>query len=217
MTLIRTRDLENLSAYLDGALNAHERSRLEAQLSSDPTLKTALEELRAVRAVLRQLPKRRAPRNFTLTPQQAGLRQPAPRAVPFLRLASALTGILFLFSLNTWLLPRFAFGAAAPAAEEAAAEPMLMQAAPADALPTAGDTSLAPSPTGTAPAPGMGGGIEEPPAAPPDLTRTGPVDEPAPKVPSRPLLPPGVWTSIALAVVSLASGLAALLLRRRSR
>lgn len=217
MTVIRSRDLENLSAYLDGALSERERRRLETRLSTESALRTALDELRAVRAVLRQLPSRRAPRNFTLTPQQAGVRHTIPRAVPVLRLASALAGLLFLFSLAGQVLPRLAIGAAAPVAEEAAAEPMMMQAVPVESMPAAGDTTLAPSPTGTAPAPGMGGGIEEPPAAPPDIERTGPVEEPAPNVPARPSLPPGAWTSIALAAVSLASGLAAFFLRRRTR
>ena len=186
MTLIRTRDMENLSAYLDGVLSDRERSRLEARLSSDPSLQTALDDLRSVRSVLRQLPRRRVPRNFTLTMQQAGVRQPIPRAVPFLRLASALTGILLFLSLTTWVLPRLSFGAAATVAEQTAIEEMMVQSGPAEPMPAAGDTSLAPSPTATGP--GMGGGIEEPPP-------------PASDLPLLQSLPPGALTSISLVVV----------------
>ena len=64
MTPPSSRDLEQLSAYLDGQLSRSDRSRLEARIHSDPAFASALEELRQTRALLRHTPQRRAPRNF---------------------------------------------------------------------------------------------------------------------------------------------------------
>src|SRR5512146_1569198 len=94
------RDAELLSAYLDGRLSPSEAARLEARLSTDKNLKTTLEGLRETRALLRQLPRRRAPRNFRLTPQMAGIRPPAPRAYPVFRLATALVALLFVVAVG---------------------------------------------------------------------------------------------------------------------
>ncbi len=90
------RDVEILSAYLDGQLDSNESARLESRLKSDESLRTVLDDLREARGILRQLPQRRAPRNFTLTPQMAGVKPPAPRAYPAFRLATVLATLLFL-------------------------------------------------------------------------------------------------------------------------
>ncbi len=82
------RDLEALSAYLDGALPAAEAARLERRLASDAALRTALDDLRLTRRVLRSLPAVRPPRSFALSPAQAGMRRRA-WAFPALRLAAA--------------------------------------------------------------------------------------------------------------------------------
>lgn len=111
------RDVEVLSAYLDGQLSPSEAARLEARLSSDPSLKATLEDLRQTRTLLRKLPQRRAPRNFRLSPKMAGLRPPEPRAYPAFRLATALAALLFLGSVAVNALTPFAARhlAAAPA------------------------------------------------------------------------------------------------------
>jgi hypothetical protein len=108
------RDVEQLSAYLDGKLSGAGRTRLESRLRSEPALGFLLEDLRQTRDVLRRTPQRRAPRNFTLTPKMAGLRPPVPRAVPALSWASAAAMLLFVCTLGTSLLGRLSFGAAAP-------------------------------------------------------------------------------------------------------
>jgi anti-sigma factor RsiW len=140
------RDLELLSTYLDGQLSPSDSARLKSRLASDEGLRAALDNLRATRSLLRQLPSRRAPRNFTLTPQMAGVKPPTPRAVPVFRFATALATFLFiitfvvngLISLSAPSLASapapFAAGAAAPmsAAQEAPAAteaPALPQAA----------------------------------------------------------------------------------------
>jgi hypothetical protein len=119
---ISMREWEALSAYLDGQLPAKERVRLETRLNQAPELRSALEDLRRTRAVLRSQPKVRAPRNFTLTPDMVGLKaRPARRApaYPFFRLASAMAAFLFLMVLVgdlTGLPARLGFeGAAQPA------------------------------------------------------------------------------------------------------
>jgi hypothetical protein len=58
-----------------------------------------LEDLRSARGLLRQLPRRRAPRNFTLRPTMNKLAAPVPRAIPALRFATALASLLFLASI----------------------------------------------------------------------------------------------------------------------
>ena len=113
------RDAELLSAYLDGRLSPSEASRLEARLSTDKNLKTTFEELRQTRALLRQLPQRRAPRNFRLTPKMAGIRPPEPRGYPVFRLATALVALLFVVSVGLNAVVPFAASRFAPAAQPA--------------------------------------------------------------------------------------------------
>jgi anti-sigma factor RsiW len=101
------RDVEKLSAYLDGQLKPSEIARLEARLQSEPELASVLKDLRQARSVLRQLPQRRAPRNFTLTPKMVGLKPPLPRTYPVFRLATVLATLLLFFTFATnFMAPR---------------------------------------------------------------------------------------------------------------
>lgn len=113
------RDAELLSAYLDGRLSPSEASRLEARLSTDKNLKSTLEELRQTRALLRQLPQRRAPRNFRLTPKMVGIRPPEPRGYPVFRFATALVALLFVVAVGLNAVVPFAASRFAPAAQPA--------------------------------------------------------------------------------------------------
>ncbi len=72
-------------------------------MDENPELRSALDELRRTRAVLRSQPRLRAPRNFTLTAEMAGVRtgvrssaQPVHGSYPVLRLASVLATIFFI-------------------------------------------------------------------------------------------------------------------------
>jgi anti-sigma factor RsiW len=147
------RDLEMLSAYLDGQLTPSDSARLEARLTSDRELVSTLDDLRAARTLLRKLPKRRAPRNFTLTRKMVGLNPPLPRAYPAFRFATTLATLLFFitFSVNA-LAPQFqqsfgfgmggggepdTFAQQAPALEAAAATE-----APATEAPAATEESV---------------------------------------------------------------------------
>lgn len=62
------RDLEQLSAYLDGALPDAERRMLEQRLTDDIQLRAELETLRETVTLLKTAPRLKAPRNFTLDP-----------------------------------------------------------------------------------------------------------------------------------------------------
>jgi hypothetical protein len=95
-------DWEVLSAYLDEQLTGAEQDRVRALLERRPELREELEALRRTRQVLRAAPRRRAPRNFTLTPALA--QQIRPRSfwskvsVPSFSFASALATLLFVLS-----------------------------------------------------------------------------------------------------------------------
>ena len=88
-----SRDIERLSAYLDGDLSPSEVEQLEARLQHEADLRRLFEELRYTVIQLKELPTVRAPRNFTLTPSMAGVK---PRRQPlfgFFRFASAVAAV----------------------------------------------------------------------------------------------------------------------------
>jgi hypothetical protein len=88
------RDIEQLSLYLDGRLGPAESARLESRLASDHELASTFNDLRAARGILRKLPARKSPRNFTLTRQMVGLKPPLPRSYSFFRFSTAFATIL---------------------------------------------------------------------------------------------------------------------------
>jgi len=101
------RDVQKLSAYLDGQLKPSEVARLESRLQTDPQLASILQDLRQTRGLLRRLPQRRAPRNFTLTPKMVGQKPPLPRTYPVFRFATVLATLLLFFSFATnFMAPR---------------------------------------------------------------------------------------------------------------
>lgn len=102
------RDIEQLSAYIDGHLKPSEIAKLETRLQSDIELATALKKLREARNTLRHLPQRNVPRNFILTREMVGLNPPMPQAYPIFRLASVLATLLFIFTFATnFMAPYF--------------------------------------------------------------------------------------------------------------
>jgi anti-sigma factor RsiW len=94
------RDMEQLSAYLDGELKPSDLTKLETRLKTDPELVSALNDIRAARTLLRKLPQRKAPRNFTLTRKMVGQNPPLPRTYPIFRLATMVATLLFFFSFG---------------------------------------------------------------------------------------------------------------------
>jgi hypothetical protein len=93
---ISRRDWQIISEYLDEQLSNRERARFETRLSEDPELRSALDEFRSIRSLLREIPAKRAPRNFTLTPQMIGIKAAPPHSFVALRFASALSAILLM-------------------------------------------------------------------------------------------------------------------------
>jgi hypothetical protein len=112
---MKQRDLELLSSYLDGQLSPADATRLEARLLLEPDLRSVLRDLRSARSMLRQLPMRKAPRNFKLTPKMVGKNPPLPRAYPAFRFASALATILLFISFGLNFLRPQLLAAQAPA------------------------------------------------------------------------------------------------------
>lgn len=90
------RDLEQLSADLDGQLNPAESARVKSRRQADPELASAYEDLRQAKNILHKLPVRKAPKNFTLTRKMVGLKPPLPRAYPTFRFATAFATLLFV-------------------------------------------------------------------------------------------------------------------------
>jgi hypothetical protein len=89
------RELERLSAYIDGELNPREAQKLEARLEREPRLQRALDELKIVARSMRALPQAKLPRSFTLSPEMIGV--PRQRgSYPMLRLATALAAFAFV-------------------------------------------------------------------------------------------------------------------------
>jgi anti-sigma factor RsiW len=116
-------DIEQLSSYLDGQLSPSESARMESRISSDPELASAFKDIRAARSILRRLPARKAPRNFTLTRQMVGLKPPLPRSYSFFRFSTSFATVLLMltFAANL-ILPNISLGAGAPAAAPMAQE-----------------------------------------------------------------------------------------------
>src|SRR3990172_935326 len=148
------RDLELLSAYLDGELTPREADRLQARLDGEADLRWALEELRRTVSVVRSLPEVRPPRSFTLTAEAAGSRAPHA-AYPALQLATALATLAFVAVVGLDALSSRATGVAlAPTFRE---QGQLLTAAPVE------EATQAPTPE---PPPALSASVpEEPPAA----------------------------------------------------
>jgi len=196
MTEPNFRDVELLSTYLDGKLSKADSARLETRIGANPELASILNDLSHARSLLRRLPQRRAPRNFTLSAHRAGVHPPLPRAYPVLRLASALAGVLFFLTFLGNFLTAPAAQAPAYAVQDTArvglgAAPVATQA-PTEA-PTGPPSLAAGLPTAT---PTGEQGIEsaptEPPLAPPGAQA---------KLPSRHSFPPWQATLLGLALV----------------
>ena len=222
------RDLELLSSYLDGQLSPSDAARLESRLKTDTQLASVLNDLRATRTLLRKLPARRAPRNFTLTRKMVGQNPPLPRVYPFFRFASALATLLFVFSFGLNSISRLA---AAPAygmggggdASEQSTELFAQEEAPAavEAPATEAPATEAPAepPMAAAPAPTMTLSAEdslrtaETPTLKSSDVGNAATGQNQIQVQSRAPLVSSTW-QIALGVVALLSALLMLLIRR---
>ena len=213
------RDLELLSSYLDGQLSPSDSTRLEARLNTDPQLVSALNDLRAARTLLRKLPQRRAPRNFTLTRKMVGLNPPLPRAYPLFRLASALATLLFVFSFGLNSIGRLAaspFGIGGSGGGDASEQEIQSFAAEAATeAPADAPVAMAPAPTLAETEIADAARINETPASKVgDEENAGVANQvSAENEAARPVLISSAW-QIGLAVVAILSALLMFVLRR---
>jgi hypothetical protein len=100
------RDLELLSAYIDGELSAREQAQLESRLAGDASLRRTLASLKRVQTTLHALPSVKPPRSFVLKPEMVGqpARQPGlSRLVPALNWATTLAAIVFAVVVGSQL------------------------------------------------------------------------------------------------------------------
>lgn len=114
------KQLNQISAYLDDRLNPLEKQQVEQELQRNLLFKQTFTELEYTRRMLRTLPKKRAPRNYTLSPER--VKAPARRgwlqpAMGFVSAAAALA-VVVLF-VGTSLLPRLGAAKMAPSQEAA--------------------------------------------------------------------------------------------------
>jgi hypothetical protein len=95
------KEQELLHAYIDNALSPSERADFEARLAHDVELRAQVNSIQRMQQLMAAVPRRRVPRNFTLDPAEYGrpARQPLLQAQPALRLATAVTAIIFVIVL----------------------------------------------------------------------------------------------------------------------
>lgn len=91
---LRRRDLEQLSAYLDGELSENDARGVEARIETDSTFGFAFQELQNTRKLVSELPTVQPPRNFTLTPEMAGYRR-GVNLFPVFRFATVIATVAF--------------------------------------------------------------------------------------------------------------------------
>lgn len=116
-TTAEEKRLETLGAYLDNALTPAERKRFESQLERDGDLRAEMERMRLLKLQMRAMPRRRVPRSFALDPALYGRpkAQPIMQLYPVLRGATALTALVFVFTIALGLFQGQSAGVGSPA------------------------------------------------------------------------------------------------------
>jgi hypothetical protein len=128
--------IDDLSAFADGEmLSGEERTRIEAHLAQCESCREELDSLRAVSALLSELPEPELPRSFRLSPQDvasASAQSPAPEPEPIMpwivrkqatfRVAAMAAALLLALIVTIDLLP----GDTDESTDEAADAPVTM-------------------------------------------------------------------------------------------
>lgn len=152
---------DQLSAYIDGELEAPAVERLERHLADCGRCRAQLEQLRATIGALRELPEAEPPRSFTLSPERVAAPRPALPAAPPLAFGMRIAATVVAAALAVVLVVDLGdIGGDGPT-EEAAA-PQVVTERQAD-----GDTFEAPE---AAAAPGEAEGVS--PSEPGDDSET---------------------------------------------
>ncbi len=111
MSRLPLRDLERLSAYLDGELTPKEAAEVEARLESEPILRQELQALKRTVETLAAAPQLRPPRAFSLTAEMVGMRR-RRSGYPILQLSTALATLAFFVIVGADVLSSTALGGA---------------------------------------------------------------------------------------------------------
>ncbi len=159
------KDWQLLSEYLDGQLSQRDQAKLEQRLQKQPDLQSALDEMRQMRSVLRAVPHRKVPHNFTLTHAMIAEQQQPSRFlnwIPALSISSALATLILVVSLLFGGAPALTAGQQAGQAPTAA-QAMLAQKGSGEATDQTGNPTEPPvviwnGGNNAAPAYGLGGG-----------------------------------------------------------
>ncbi|MBI9044121.1 MAG: hypothetical protein JEZ06_06525 [Anaerolineaceae bacterium] len=94
---LSNRDWILISSYIDGQLSTRDTRKIEKRLQKDDSIKIAYQEILQTRRIIRSLPKRKAPRNFKLTPAMLAEHKPTlPIAFPIMSFASAVSAAMFI-------------------------------------------------------------------------------------------------------------------------
>lgn len=94
---ISPKDYRWLMAYLDDTLSQKDRVRFEDKLENYAELKQALLQQKRLKAALRSLPVKNAPRDYMLTPDMVSVRKTASPMFPIFRFASVAATIMLVF------------------------------------------------------------------------------------------------------------------------
>lgn len=115
-----------LSAYLDNQLTQKEKGQVEELLQQSAIAREALAALRRTCIILRALPMRKAPRNFTISPQS--VKKPViPTFNTLLRFSSAMAALLLVAVLALDFIGLSASTPTTRTAEDAASELLAMK------------------------------------------------------------------------------------------
>ncbi|PKN98824.1 MAG: hypothetical protein CVU43_15855 [Chloroflexi bacterium HGW-Chloroflexi-5] len=130
MSVILTqKDWLLISAFLDGRLTDAEKTSFEPRLNSDADFKIAFLELQYTRKLLKSLPQKRAPRNFTLSVEYAKKSSPRWGLNRFFGFASAASAVALTVIFAWSNLFSFSTRMAAPAPMMAAVPEAAMESA----------------------------------------------------------------------------------------
>jgi len=169
---IPDKDLTLLSGYIDGALSAKDRAKVEKRLQQSPRLKDALDDLTALKNAMRSLPMKPVPYQFTLTRSEAQNARRGRFLLPAFGWASMVSMILLAVVFSSELIfsqrSGLKMAAEAPAPQMAySLDTESAEVAPKGEIEEASEAESSPEnqqvyPLNWVPSGGMGGGGSEP-------------------------------------------------------
>lgn len=121
---VSDREREQLSALLDGRLSTAEKAALEQKITASPELAEEWGQLQRLHAMMKELPRHRVRRSFTLRAGTVPERRPSPFLLP-MRWVSGLASIALVILLAADYFPLLQHNgmiAPAPAAPASASE-----------------------------------------------------------------------------------------------